>query len=55
MKDICEMDNKIEIVRNKLNYLMVKQGSVLDLRILYVSKKMDELLNQYYRLEMESH
>ena len=51
------MENKIQLIlkmeelRNMMNELIVKQGNLLDSRVIKISQDLDKILNEYSRLE----
>lgn len=51
MENEIQLVVKMEELRQKMNELIVKQGNLLDSRVVKISQDLDKILNEYNRLE----
>lgn len=51
MENEIQLVVKMEELRQKMNELIVKQGNLLDSRVIKISQDLDKILNEYNRLE----
>jgi hypothetical protein len=50
MDEITEIMQEIERLRSKLVVFTIQSGDFIQEGVLYLSRRLDELINRYYRL-----